>query len=100
MMNACTFLDELLRNRLYMDTGYTILIASCFIIGLAAFGCIGERRNVVMIVLRSHLFSGLQTDQVSPSYLHRLHVPPVRSDGGGRCAGLHLPRAGGEHDQG
>ena len=81
-----------------MDTGYTILIASCFIIGLAAFGCIGERRNVVIIVLRSHYFSGLQTDQVSPPHLHRLHAPSVRGDGGGRGPGLHLPGAGEEHD--
>ena len=45
MINACTFLDELLRNRLYMDTGYTIVVASCFICGLAVFGCVGKARG-------------------------------------------------------
>ena len=42
MMNDCTFLDELLRNRLYMSTGYTILISGCFIVVLSMFGCIGN----------------------------------------------------------
>lgn len=42
MMNDCTFLDELLRNRLYMSTGYVTLISSCFIIILSMFGCIGQ----------------------------------------------------------
>ena len=46
MINACTFLDELLRNRLYMDTGYTIVVASCFIFGLALFGCVGKARGM------------------------------------------------------
>ena len=46
MINACTFLDELLRNRLYMDTGYTIVVASCFISALAVFGCVGKARGM------------------------------------------------------
>ena len=41
MMNDCTFLDELLRNRLYMSTGYTTLISACFIVSLSVFGCLG-----------------------------------------------------------
>jgi len=56
MMNACTFLDDLLRNRLYMDAGYTILIASCFIIGLAAFGCIAGYKQIKCLLLTYTVF--------------------------------------------
>lgn len=56
MMNACTFLDELLRNRLYMDTGYTIVIASCFIVGLAAFGCIAGYKQIKCLLLTYTVF--------------------------------------------
>ena len=50
MMNDCTFVDELLRSRLYMDTGYIALITSCFVIFLAAFGCIGKLTFNVLVV--------------------------------------------------
>ena len=42
MMHDCTFLDELLRNSLYMATGYTTTVSACFIIALAMFGCLGK----------------------------------------------------------
>jgi len=56
MLNACTFLDELLRNRLYMDTGYTILIASCFIVGLAVFGCVAGYKQIKCLLLTYTVF--------------------------------------------
>ena len=57
MMNDCTFLDELLRNRLYMSTGYLTLVSSCIIIALSMFGCLGESHDNFFFYLSSS-FSG------------------------------------------
>merc|ERR1719336_188438 len=42
-----------------MDAGYTILIASCFIIGLAAFGCIAGYKQIKCLLLTYTLFMSL-----------------------------------------
>merc|ERR1719471_715132 len=39
-----------------MDAGYTILIASCFIIGLAAFGCIAGYKQIKCLLLTYTVF--------------------------------------------
>jgi len=59
MMNDCTFLDELLRNRLYMSTGYVTLISSCFIIILSIFGCIAGYKQIKCLLLSYIVFTFL-----------------------------------------
>merc|ERR1719278_2467444 len=39
-----------------MDTGYTILIASCFIIGLAALGCVARYKQIKCLLLTYTVF--------------------------------------------
>ena len=57
-----------------------------------------RREEWVGVVWKSECFSRIQTDQMSPPHLHRLHAPAVRGHRGGRGPGLHLPGAGEEHD--
>lgn len=59
IMNDCTFLDELLRNRLYMSTGYVTLISSCFIIILSMFGCIAGYKQIKCLLLSYIVFTFL-----------------------------------------
>jgi len=56
MMNDCTFLDELLRNRLYMSTGYTTLISACFIVSLSVFGCLAGYKQIKCLLLTYIVF--------------------------------------------
>jgi len=51
IMNDGTFVDELLRSRLYMDTGYIALISSCFILVLSVFGCLAGYKQVKCLLL-------------------------------------------------
>jgi len=56
MMHDCTFLDELLRNSLYMATGYTTTVSACFIIALAMFGCLAGYKQVKCLLLTYIVF--------------------------------------------
>jgi len=55
-MNDKSFLDELLRNSLYMNTAYIIIISSCFIIFLSIFGCFSAFKEVKCLLLTYSVF--------------------------------------------
>jgi len=46
-----TFLDELLRSRLYMDATYIILVVSAVLTLLSCFGCFAARKEIKCFVL-------------------------------------------------
>lgn len=50
-MNDKSFVDELLRNNLYMNTTYIILISACFMIILACFGGFAATKEVRCLLL-------------------------------------------------
>jgi len=50
-MNDKSFLEELLRNRLYMDTTYIILISSTAMILLSCFGCFAAMKEIKCFLL-------------------------------------------------
>jgi len=50
------FLDELLRNKLYLNTTYIILISSCIIILLSFFGCFAAVKEVKFLLLTYFIF--------------------------------------------
>jgi len=50
-MNDKSFLEELLRNRLYMDTTYIILISSTAMIFLSCFGCFAAMKEIKCFLL-------------------------------------------------
>jgi tetraspanin-11 len=50
-MNDKSFLEELLRNRLYMNTTYIILISSIFMILLSCFGCFAAFKEIKCFLL-------------------------------------------------
>ena len=58
-MSDKSFLDELLRNSLYMNTAYIIVIASCFIIFLSIFGCCAAFKEVKCLLLTYFVFMSL-----------------------------------------
>ena len=58
-MNDKSFLDELLRNSLYMNTTYIIVISSCIIIFLSIFGCFAAFKEVKCLLLTYFVFMSL-----------------------------------------
>ena len=50
-VNDKMFLDELLRNRLYVDTAYIILVAATSITVLSCFGCFAAMREIRCFLL-------------------------------------------------
>jgi len=50
-MNDKSFLEELLRNRLYMDTTYIILISSTAMMLLSCFGCFAAMKEIKCFLL-------------------------------------------------
>jgi len=50
-MTDKSFLEELLRNRLYMDTTYIILISSTAMILLSFFGCFAAMKEIKCFLL-------------------------------------------------
>ena len=58
-MNDKSFLDELLRNSLYMNTAYIIVISSCIIIFLSIFGCFAAFKEVKCLLLTYFVFMSL-----------------------------------------
>jgi len=50
-MNDKSFVDELLRNRLYMNSTYIILISACIMIPLSSFGCFAAFKEVKCLLL-------------------------------------------------
>jgi len=58
-MNDKPFLDELLRNSLYMNTAYIIVISSCIIIFLSIFGCFAAFKEVRCLLLTYFVFMTL-----------------------------------------
>jgi len=55
-VNDKSFLDELLRNKLYMNTTYIILSSACIIILLAFFGCFAAVKEVKCLLLTYFIF--------------------------------------------
>jgi len=55
-MNDKSFLDELLRNNLYMNTAYIIVISSCILILLSIFGCFAAFKEVKCLLLTYVVF--------------------------------------------
>merc|ERR1719431_1151735 len=55
-MNDKPFLDELLRNSLYMNTAYIIVVSSCILILLAIFGCFAAFKEVKCLLLTYVVF--------------------------------------------
>ena len=58
-MNDKSFLEELLRNSLYMNTAYIIIISSCIIILLSIFGCFAAFKEVKCLLLTYFVFMSL-----------------------------------------
>ena len=50
-MNDKSFLEELLRNKLYMDTTYIILVTSTLMILLSGFGCFAAIKEIKCFLL-------------------------------------------------
>lgn len=50
-MNDKAFLEELLRNRLYMDTTYIIIVSSTIMILLSCFGCFAAMKEIKCFLL-------------------------------------------------
>lgn len=50
-INDKSFLEELLRNRLYMDTTYIILVSSTLMILLSGFGCFAAMKEIKCFLL-------------------------------------------------
>jgi len=50
-MNDKSFLEELLRNRLYMDTTYIIIASSTIMILLSCFGCFAAMKEIKCFLL-------------------------------------------------
>ena len=46
-----TFLDELLRSRLYLDATYIVLVVSIVLTLLSVFGCFAARKEIKCFVL-------------------------------------------------
>jgi len=55
-MNDKSFLDELLRNSLYMNTAYIIVISACILIFLSIFGCFAAFKEVKCLLLTYVVF--------------------------------------------
>eukprot|EP00092_Neocalanus_flemingeri_P030403 GFUD01033003.1.p1 GENE.GFUD01033003.1~~GFUD01033003.1.p1 ORF type:complete len:248 (+),score=55.71 GFUD01033003.1:252-995(+) len=55
-INDKSFLDELLRNKLYMNTTYIILFSACIIILLSMFGCFAAVKEVKCLLLTYFTF--------------------------------------------
>lgn len=55
-INDKSFLDELLRNKLYMNTTYILLSSACIIIFLAFFGCFAAVKEVKCLLLTYFVF--------------------------------------------
>jgi len=56
-MNDKSFVDELLRNRLYMNTTYVVVITSCFIILISGLGCFAAFKEVKCLLLTHFLIT-------------------------------------------
>lgn len=56
-INDKSFVDELLRNSLYMNTTYVIIITSCFMIILSGFGCFAAFKEVKCLLLTHFLIT-------------------------------------------
>ena len=54
-MNDISFVDELLRNKLYMNTTYVVVITSCFIILVSGLGCFAAFKEVKCLLLTHFL---------------------------------------------
>ena len=50
-MDDKSFLEELIRNRLYMNTTYTVLVASTLLILLSGFGCFAAMKEIKCFLL-------------------------------------------------
>lgn len=50
-MQDKAFLEELLRNKLYMDSTYVILVTSVFMIVLSGFGCFAAMKEIKCFLL-------------------------------------------------
>jgi tetraspanin-11 len=76
------FLDELLRNKLYMDAAYIILVASSLIILLSCFGCFAAMKEIKCFLLTYFILLLLFTVILMVSgviaYVFREQVKPVR----------------------
>jgi len=55
-MNDKAFLDELLRNGLYMNSSYIIVVSSCIILFLSMFGCFAAFKEVKCLLLTYFVF--------------------------------------------
>jgi len=55
-MNDKSFLEELLRNSLYMNTAYILVISSCFLLLLTVFGCFAAFKEVKCLLLTYLMF--------------------------------------------
>ena len=55
-MTDCPWLDELLRNSLYMNTAYILVTASCCLAVIAAFGCFAAFKEVKCLLLTYFVF--------------------------------------------